>query len=89
MAFPVQRPTSLCATASRLQNLRSHRRIVDTFGCCDDDVAVNAFAAPAAAMSSMLSPVNDEFIDPDNVVDDVSRNDGGIELERLRRWLES
>jgi hypothetical protein len=32
--------------------------------------------------------VNDEFIDPDNV-DDVSRNDGGIELERLRRRLES
>jgi hypothetical protein len=26
---------------------------------------------------------------PDNVVDDVSRNDGGIELERLRRRLES
>lgn len=68
MALPVHCPTRRCATASRLQNVRSQMSInvVDLDGIANADiddfddgnvvVAVNALAAPAAAIPPILSP---------------------------------
>ena len=54
IAGPVHFPTSLWATASKLQKVRSQMSRVDTLGV--PDVAVNALAAPAAAIPPILSP---------------------------------
>ena len=57
IAFPVQLPTSLCATAFRLQNVRSQTSN-DTMLLLSAavDPPVNALAAPAAPIPPMLSP---------------------------------